>query len=599
MAEIKFNLLEIDLGKKTSKVVDWTPNAKTYLAGRGLAAKYLWDAGKVEDADLLNGDKNLLHVGIGPLTGLIGDLVCVSFMSPLHNKIGRACSGGTLGAELQNAQYNCGIMVKGKADKPTYVVIYDDKVEFHDASELNLWGMTQPKVHTTLIDDLQKKHHQNFATIAIGPAGENMVRYAHATISGMHSASKFGPGAIFGSKNLKAIAVKGTKGPMYADHKAVWDLMKNYAMAQATADNKLARGMYGIASAGNTYYTGGCGVKNNHTFWDPICDTYNVTHHTLPYKPWITACPSCAQPCYAMYYANGKNGAVAGKHLYDNTFGFAANILVDYETQNHITAYLDTLGMDGEELGGLVAWAMDLYDNGIITQADVGYPLKWGDAEAAMHLMHDVAYRQGKVANALADGFTRAYKVFGDKSIWFASEVHGCAADTQDVRWKGSTNVGRYGTSHMGARKGNTAIEALREAATACSFLLPGSMTTLYGTAEEVFAKFLNAVCGWNVTKEDMVNMEDRNFYLHRMVSIRQGYNAVKDFKFPERYWTEDIKDKYGNVYKLTNDFVNGIVGKYNIEQNHLTKEGLIPKDRASKLGLDFAMKDLAPEHFG
>ena len=180
------------------------------------------------------------------------------------------------------------------------------------------------------------------------------------------------------------------------------------------------------------------GIKNDHTLWVPECDNFNYKDFIMAYKLWSHACPGCIQPCYLSSFRNllAPLGASVCKHLYDNSGGCSLNwMLKTYEEQSVAAAALEELGMDGEEVGGIVAFAMDLYDNGIITKEDLGgIDLEWGNLNSALELMKNIAHREGKAANALADGFLRAEKAFGDESIPYAYEIHGCAMDTQEMR---------------------------------------------------------------------------------------------------------------------------------------------------------------------
>jgi len=592
MAEIKFNLLEVDLSTGTSKVVDVTADAKKYLAARGLASKYLFDL--PAGIDPLDGANNILHFGVGPLTGLLGGQTVLSFINTINNWAGASVTGGSGGPQLVSAGYNAGLLVKGKAAKPCYILIYDDKVEVRDAADL--WGKDLPATNNTLLPKLQAEFGQWFSTFVTSVAGEHMVRYAICSVDNMHSASKWGCGAVMGSKNLKAVAVRGTKGPDYADHQAVWDLIQQYAYAPVTMENKLSRSTYGIETAALSYYTGGAGVKNNHSFWEPVCDTYKTYQHTLPYKPWVTACPGCAFPCMVPYFRNdAKFGAMASKHYYDNTYGAAANCMLTMDDQDTITVLMDQWGMDGEELGGLMAWAMDLYEHGIITKADVGYELPWGDLNATMQLMKDIAFRSSKVGDALADGFYRAIKVFGEESRQYVAETHGCAIDTQDMRHKTRrSNITRYCCSHMGARKHGDYDSALREALTVCNSSA-GPIASIWGSFDKGIAAWLNATCGWNITDVDVADYMKRNDSLSRAVSTKQGYNPIVDSTVCERFFVEKVPDKYGEMHGFTRDEFEAAIKKYYVETRGLSEQGLMLKSELQRLGLDFIIPVLEP----
>src|SRR3972149_6635309 len=187
MAEIKMSMLEVDLTTRESRVVDVTDEVKVYLGGRGLANKLIWNL-VPQGADPL-GPENILHVGLGPLTGIIGTKTVLSFKSPLTGWAGRSSISGYFGEEILKAQYNAGILIRGKAEKPVYLYVYDDQVEIRAASDL--WGKWKQETEVALRDRLNEQTGEVFGVLCIGPAGENLVRYANASTESVHSASKW------------------------------------------------------------------------------------------------------------------------------------------------------------------------------------------------------------------------------------------------------------------------------------------------------------------------------------------------------------------------------------------------------------------------
>ncbi|MBI4296937.1 MAG: hypothetical protein HY676_00210 [Chloroflexi bacterium] len=590
MSEVNFKLLEVDLTKETSRVLDVTEDVKKYLGARGLANKLMWDL-VPQGADALGPD-NILHVGVGPLTGLLGTKMVLSFKSPLTNWAGRSTVSGYIGDEIVKAQYGAGILFKGRAKRPVYLYVYDDKVEIRDASDL--WGKWKQETEVMLRDRLNEETGEMFGVLCIGPAGENLVRYANATTEFVHSASKWGCGAVMGSKNLKAIAVRGTKGPSYADHQKVWELFRTYAVSSKTALHKLSRSRWGAtASPAPLLRYAAEGIKNNHFGYHEIVEESNYLDHCLKYHIWTDGCPGCAAACFVPYFKNGPKGAFGGEIRHDNVGGFNANIMVGFEEMLEIATLEDELGMDGEELGGIVAWAMDLYEHGIITKEDLGgIDLRWGDVAATCELMKKIAYKQGRAPAALAEGFRRAYQVFGEKSKWYAFEVHGCAAPTYDVRNKEVAWGIPFATSHNGARMGHGIESALTEAATACIFTTP-PFQQIWGSIEEATRVFLNAACGWNLSLDDVKDIALRNYYFNRCLSLREGYHPSKDDNFPPRAFDEPITDKYGNTWVWDKAEFEAEKKRYYVKNLRLTEEGLPPREGLERLGLDFLLPAL------
>ena len=590
MDEIKIKMLEVDLSTKESRIVDVTENVKRYLGARGLANKLIWDL-VPQGADAL-GPENILHVGVGPLTGLIGVKTILSFKSPLTGWAGRSSVSGYFGEEIIKAQYNGGILIRGKAEKPVYLYVFDDQVEIRDASDL--WGKWKQETEVTLRGRLNGETGEVFGVLCIGPAGENLVRYANATTEFVHSASKWGCGAVMGSKNLKAIVVRGTKGPLYADHGKVWELFRTYATSSKTALRKLTESRWGHSHSPSSLLRYAAeGIKNNHLGYHEVAEKSNFLDHNLKYYAWTDGCPGCAASCFVPFFKNSHRGAFGGEFRHDNVGGFNANIMVGFEEMIEISALEDELGMDGEELGGLVAWAMDLYEHGIITKEDLGgVDLQWGSVEATCELLKKIAYKQGRAPAALAEGFRRAYEVFGEQSKWWAFEVHGCASPTYDVRNK---HVGWgliFGTSHNGARMGTGISSGLWESATCCVFAVP-PFIQIWGSEYEAIRLFLNAACAWNLKVDEIKDIALRNYYFNRCISLREGYHPAKDDYLPPRAFDEPITDKYGKTWIWDKKEFEERKRAYYVEELELTEEGLPPEKALERLGLGFVIPTL------
>jgi aldehyde:ferredoxin oxidoreductase len=592
MVEIKYKLLEVDLTSETSRVTDVTEDVKRYLGGRGLANKLIWDL-VPQGADPLGPD-NILHVGVGPLTGIVGTKTVLSFISPLTGWAGRSATSGYFGNEIIKARFNAGILIKGKASKPVYLYIFDDQVEIRDASDL--WGRWKQETETTLRDRLNQQTGEMFGVLCIGPAGENLVRYANATTEFVHSASKWGCGAVMGSKNLKAIAVRGTRGPIYADDLKVWQIFKAYALHPKTALHKLSESRWGHSTSPPLLLRYAAeGIKNNHLGYHPIIEKSNHLDHYLKYYAWTDGCPGCASPCFVPFFKNSARGAFGGEFRHDDLGGFNANVMMGYEDMTEISALVDELGMDSEELGGLVAWAMDLYEHGLITKQDLGgIDLKWGNIEATVQLIKKIAYKESPAPAALAEGFRRAYSVFGEKSKWFAFEVHGCAAPTYDVRNKVAGSTLQFGTSHNGARMGAGLDSALSESATMCQFAaLP--LMQIYGPMDKFALEYLNPVCGWNLNADGLKDIILRNFYFNRCISLREGYHPSRDDYLPPRAFDEPITDKYGKTWVWDRAEFEQAKKNFYMDSLKLTERGLPPAEALKRLGLEWVIPALKP----
>jgi aldehyde:ferredoxin oxidoreductase len=587
MADIKFNLLEVDLTAGTSRVLDVTEEVKVYLGGSGLGAKLVWDLVPA-GADPL-GPENILHIGVGPVTGLIGTKVSCSFLSPLTGWVGEASVSGCLGDELMRAHYNAGILVRGRAGKPVYLFVYNDRVEIRDASDL--WGQYLLKTENTLRQRLYRETGQEFHALCIGPGGENLVRFANATSENVHSASNGGIGAVFGSKNLKAVLVKGTKTLPYADHNRVWELRKTYAMHPATMVHKRSEwGRYGANDGMRALLNyGGDSFKNGHSSWDPIADKSDGYVHELSYRAWTHGCPGCASPCFQPYFKNTARGAFSGELRHGNTCGLCGNAMMGFDEVEEINSLLEELGVDAENVQGLMAWAMDLYQNGIITRADLGgIDLKWGDRDAALELLKKIVYKEGRAPAALAEGWWRAIETFGPESRWYAW----CSSANQAVARYEPRNrqhgMGlQNGTGHGG---GND----LFDSATMCLFAA-FAFFEIWGPPQEVTRTFLAAAAGWELTFPQVVDISQRIAYLSRCISLREGFRPDKHAVIPQRAFEEAVTNKYGTTSIWTREEWADAMKKHYVQALKLTERGLPPKGELQRLGLDFVIPVLEP----
>ena len=585
MADIRFNLLEVDLKTRSSRVIDVTDDVRLYLGGSGIGSKLVWDL-VPRGTDALSPD-NILHIGVGPITGLVGTKVSCSFLSPLTNWAGEATVSGYLGDEIMRTHYNAGILIRGRADNPVYLFIYNDRVEVRDAADL--WGKYLVTTENTIRDRLYHETGLEFAALCIGPGGENLVRYANAVTENVHSASKSGIGAVFGSKNLKAVAVKGTRTPLYADHTRVWDLRKTYAMHPVTAVIKNQEwGRYGASDGMRALLNyGGDPFKNAHSSWDPVADKSDHISHELSYRVWADGCPGCATPCFMPFFKNTPRGAFSGELRHGNTSGLCGNAMMGYDEVEEINTLIEELGVDAEDIQGLIAWAMDLYEHDIITKNDLGgIDLKWGDRDATIELIKKIVYKEDTAPAALAEGYWHAIGVFGKESAWYAWKSNAnTSIPRYDVRNREHGTPHSYGTGHSAAIN-------LFDSATMCLFS-SFPYNAIWGPPSEVARIFINTACGWDLTPDDINHIAQRNACLNRCVSLREGYHPDKDSNLPQRAFDEPVTNKYGKTWVWKREEWEEEKKNYFVNALGLTERGLPAKTELQSLGLDFVISTL------
>jgi len=411
--------LEVDLSSGDVREVEYPEEVlRDYIGGRGLAAKVLWDrlGDHWEEVDPL-GEENILTVFAGPLTGYFpGGRVCVSGKSPQSNGIVGSTIGGEFGVELRCAGYD-GLIITGRAEKPVYLLITDDGCEVRDAS--HLWGLGSiellRRLNREVREELERRHPRRRewrepAVIHIGPAGEKLIRVAAVVGKYSHAAGYGGYGAVMGSKNLKAIAVKGT-GPLpeVADPEKVYELIDRVCQL-CFASDLFRRWGTGYAGYDVGYSLSSEPVRNWQDEWHDRKE-YGVDR--FEQRLWVKrywadfGCPtSCLK--VATIRVGPHKGAITDNPDYELQAYLGTNLgIFDPEANVYLASLVDELGFCGIQTGNLLGFAAELYQRGILTEEDLGFKLEWGDAEAFAKLLNLILSREG-IGDILAEGTYRA-----------------------------------------------------------------------------------------------------------------------------------------------------------------------------------------------
>ena len=547
---MKFNLLEIDLSSGEKKSVDVTEEVRQYVGGRGLGAKFLWDQ-VLEGTDPLS-PSNILYFGLGPITGFLGSVTNVSALSPLTLLRGQSNLNGHFGIELIYAGYNAGVLLKGKADRPVYIYIKNDDVEIRDAS--HLWGRYNPDHQETLRKELRKElDDQNFRIASIGPAGEHLVRNASIDHDFFHHAARLGMGAVMGSKNVKTIAVKGTNAPGYQKPDLLYPLLLKWV--KEGWEERIGRRRWGHSvTLPRRYYETREGVKNKQLGWDPTCDLSNPLKLEQSAKLWSDACNLCHVGCKVPYMRRKPPFApTTGEIRHDNAGGWNANVLLPgYDPQSYLSTYLDTLGLDSEDVSGVVAWMMECYEKGLMTKEDLdGIELTWGNIEAICALVKKIAFRDG-IGDPLAEGLKLAPDQIQKSLRRYAMTQKGVAITSYEPRGSLSDAIGLalnpVGELHGG--RGDP-VRIMFDSLTTCSFLRH-ELPAVFGSLDNWGRSMLEGACGWRVSDKEWRNLMLRVSIMERCLCIREGYIPARDDILPDRFFNETLYGKYGEPKALS-----------------------------------------------
>ncbi len=537
---------------------------RRYLGGIGLVTHYLLKE-MPAGADPL-GPNNLFVFAAGPITGApIGGSgrSGVGAKSPLAGALGTSEGGGFFGAELKRAGFDA-IVVQGKADRPVYLWVHDGEAEIRDAS--HLWGLTTKEAQAQLRLDLGDRMVR---TSLIGPAGENLVRFASVTNDLIASHGRTGMGAVLGSKNLKGVAVRGHTPVSLADPAKIQE------MAKWMAANKQAY------ASSSTYGTG-AGMKGFNLIGN--LPTRNFRHGDFPEVDSISGETIKAtisigmEGCFACPIRCKKKVSVEGKYQADPAYGgpeyetlaaFGSNCGVDnLEAIAQAHSMCNGNSLDTISAGSTIAFAMECYENGLISRQEAdGLELTWGNADAMLALLDKIIRREG-LGDLLAEGTRRAAQKIGRGAEIFAMEVKGVDLGMHEPRVKPALGVGftvaNHGADHnLGIH--DTFFE--KEAS-----LAPHRAIGIYDVMEHyelsprkmaafglgkiwrilnnhlVMCVFLpwsyqqtsdivSACTGWNTTVFELMKTGERAINLGRVFDLREGL-TVADDRLPDRFFS-------------------------------------------------------------
>ena len=518
--------------------------ARDYLGGRGFAAKILYDELKPGIDPL--GPENKLVVASGPMSGLFlpaGGKLTFAAKSPATNIYGDSNIGGHLAAELKFAGYDV-IIFEGVSPKPVYLFVQDDKVEIRDAGKY--WGMGAMIAEDALKNDLGRE----FEIATIGPAGENKVKFACISHDFGRQAGRTGVGAVMGSKNLKAIAVKGTKSIKVADPDKLMEVGKKAfadCFRHAGWKNWVAQGTAGVTVWSNKQ--GSFPTRNFQSGYFEDFDKISgdeLVKETLVNHKACFGCP-CACGKYAKTRKNGKDYFVEGPE-YETAALIGGNCAINNIHDLTYANYLcDELGLDTISGGNVIAFAMECFEKGIITPKDTGgKDWKFGNINAFEQLANMIARREG-LGNLLAEGVKVASEKLGQGSEKFAMQVKGLEISGYESR-KAPAMMLAYMTCDIGAHhnrawaithdlqvgrdviagKSKKVIELQH---TRPLFDMIGCCRLQWvelDLALDYYPQLMKAINGMDFTFDEMLKASERVWNLTRLFLIRE-YDYAKD----------------------------------------------------------------------
>ncbi len=556
--------------------------AKTWLGGRGFNMKVLWESIKPGIDPL--GPENVLCFGFGPLTGTLFSSSCrynISAKSPFTNHLGDSSSGGHFAAQVKYAGYDQ-IIFTGRADRPVYLWILDDHVELKDAS--HLWGKNTWETTDTIKKDLGD---DGVKVSCIGQAGEHLVRTACVICDYGRAAGRTGMGAVMGSKNLKAVAVRGTKGIRIANPEEFKRLAKRDIETTMTDPDYEFFALYGTSGVYELAYGFDHPTKNFQSHLPPPgCDVHYHERFLDQYAARLKGCSACPIHCSKFYDVRlGEYAGTRGAGVELDSFKGLATQLgqADMGTALAMVTLASQYGLDSICTGDSIGFATELYERGIITRKDTdGIELKWGSVEAIEAMLHKIAMRQG-LGNILAEGTPNAARIIGKGTEKYDMSSRGLShqLDVRDGCHRLYMLTSTRGFDHLRgdvsflitpelcqkyfgdpaiADKTTTYgkhivtifaehVSALADSLTRCKFNRMTHFTMKDPLEAEEVASILSAATGLEWTGKELMKIGERIYNIEQAFGVREGISR-KHYYPPWRLANEPIADgpKKGSI---------------------------------------------------
>ncbi|AKH98286.1 aldehyde ferredoxin oxidoreductase family protein [Halanaeroarchaeum sulfurireducens] len=558
---------------------------RRYLGGAGFTTRLLYDevGPSVDPLD----PENVLAVAPGLLVGPsvpTGSKTTFGFKSPLTGGYGKSVVGAKMGDQLKRAGYDA-MVITGAADAPTTLVIEDDDVRLESAADL--WGMDTWETD----DALKEQYGDQFRTAVIGPAGENLSKMSMIECED-RQAGRGGPGAVMGSKNLKAIAVTGTKGVPVAREEELEELNKKWRL-ETTGRGDIDVTGTGSATIDVQYGTGEAYDAKNTELgihptrnWqsgyfkkaydrldDPENDRVSIDprYWTEEYVQTKRPCPYCTKPCSQYFEAEDtKYGdiAVDGPE-YETQYALGGNVEVDdVEAVAKANEICDHEGLDTIDAGNAISWAMEAADRGLLDDEhldSIDADLEFGNAEAVLELLEKMAHAEGELAQLLMNGHAHAAAELGAGEEFAIHVKNQAPAGFEPRGIKGMALA--FGVAPRGADHLTSCLYALemggdfwefenydrqRMDGKALALKALEDLMMIYDitgvckftrgiTLAEGVRELVNAMTGFDLATSELLTVGERTHNLSKAYNVREGFKREDDRLIPRL--TEEAAD--------------------------------------------------------
>ena len=597
-------ILYIDLSTGSSRVAEFDETlAKNYIGGTGIGVKMLIDHLK-PGIDAFDPENPLIYVTgatAGTMIPCTASKYGIFAKSPATGLLGEAYSTGQWGAELRMAGFDV-LIITGRAKKPVYIWIDDGMVQLKDASRL--WGKTTWDAEDMIRDELGD---QNVRVSGIGQAGENLNRLACIMNDRFRAAGRTGLGAVMGSKNLKAVALRGTHDVSVAEPEALMELCKDlFERAKGPATSKY-RVLGTVANMLPLNAQGALPTRNYDNASFEGIETVSGEYINEHYVKKIQGCSGC--PCRCEHIAVVPDGPfknIASRVEYEPTMAFGPFCGVDNaEAILKALEYCNLFGMDAIGTGIVVGFAMECFEKKLISEKDTGgLELRFGNGAAMVEFVKKLALRED-IGDVFAEGAMRAAQKIGGGAEHFAMQIKGLEMTGYDVRTLKTCALG-YAVSRRGAdhqRHGSYGHDLSGEVdrfkaepgrgklvmddedfyAVVDSMILCKFTRTIWKGNDEI-AKVYSIVTGIPMTGEELIKAGERISNLARLLNIREG-STRKDDTLPPRVMKDPVKSGVGAGSVTTQEDLDVMLDGYYAARGW-TNAGAPSAEKLEELGL-------------
>ncbi len=555
-------ILVVDLSRSAFEILHKDETYYRKIIGGGLLCASLYEeltAGRKQAAAF--SPENPVIFATGPLAG---NRVCgatrvnVMSLAPESAGIYLSQAGGEFGPNLKRAGFDA-LAITGKSPKPVILAINGTSVQFMDGEPL--WGMDRLHSHERLMRNLG----EGYCIASIGPAGENLVRHANIMFEPDHYAGRGGLGAVLGSKQVKAIAVKGNRNVVFKNPEAVTELNRKGGLRHSKAIKKSPDSFMGILGKLGTFglleinrKAGNLPTRNFNSGGPGDGETIPMLTRKAAETDFVgkqNPCRNCFVACKKRSSANPEYSALAE---YESVALLGPNIGLEQDPETSLAAceLCNRLGLDTISTGNLIAWLMECFAKGVITEKALGFSITFGEGRKTMKLIEEMALRTSATGNLLADGIDKAVELLGPETKPYHRFVRGIGMPAHLARKKPGVGFGYLHGPNPGDHMklehdwigsdpaslkafrldicsapdalDNNKIEIARatqiyyaamDALSLCLFVFgPGNVYTL----EEIL-EMLNAATGVDFCFDDLMEIGERSIQLQRKLYLHLG----------------------------------------------------------------------------